>query len=219
MPVLTQLPSANGGTFQWSNNYSYCTSDDADSSYIGTTNQNYIADMVMAGGGGAIPNGAVSPVNSCTCYWKCRWDTTNNIGAYYWGTPATWITYSAIAASYANYGGNWPSLEISGIDGVQTRIQSPSAGTVTGRCTYVARSVDYQLASGGFTFLFGLAGLMASPLIGRLTDFGHFSKMLDWWLRKNPYTVMKDRDEIMAALRDIRAYKHPIYFLPTLVAA
>jgi hypothetical protein len=87
-----------------------------------------------------------------------------------------------------------------------------TGGAVNTRVTSVWGDIDYQ-AAGGFVFMLGLAGLGALPLAGAL-DFGHFLRFLSWRRRCHPRHTILTGVEVRQAWDELRAYRHPRYFLP-----
>jgi len=83
------------------------------------------------------------------------------------------------------------------------------------RVTSVWGQITYEPPAGGFAFLLNLAGLGALPFVGSMTDFAHFRRYLDWRRVYHPrHTRFGSRDEIMRAWHEVRAHRHPTFFLP-----
>jgi hypothetical protein len=187
------------------------TGNDGDTTYLGVIDQSYAHQHVM---GPDIPAGALSPVNSAVMGVYARTPATDT-GGFYMGSPTQWILGpEGLNGSYTLHSGNWPTFNISGINGVQTRLQTSSGGTINQRFTYIYRSIDYTLASGGFVFLLNLAGLGALPIVGALTDALHFQKYMAWRQRIHARHTVFTPDELRQAWREIRAYRFPRFFLP-----
>lgn len=79
------------------------------------------------------------------------------------------------------------------------------------RCTSIWGSIEYTPPAGGFAFLLNLAPV-ALPLIGSLTDFSQFCKMLEWRRLHHPRRTEWAEGEIVAAWRDVQAYRWPTFF-------
>lgn len=214
MATLTQVPTSVGSPAQWSaagtSDPGCVSSDDGDTTFLETTSQSYAHVHYCTP---AIPGEAISPVNSCVGYAKARTPATDT-GGLYFGSESTWISGpDGITGTYALYGGTWPSLAKSGIDGVGTKIQTNSGGTINQRVTYIYRSIDYTVAAGGFAFLLGVAGLVSGP-IGTITDWMHFRNLLRWQSARKLRNTILTGDEVRLAWREIRECRHPRFFFP-----
>lgn len=82
------------------------------------------------------------------------------------------------------------------------------------RVTSLFGQITYLPPSGGFAFLLQLAGLSALPLVGRLTDIAQFRSYLSWRRRFHPRHTKMTPEEIVRAWDEIKAYRHPAFFLP-----
>ncbi|HUW56743.1 MAG TPA: hypothetical protein VMZ92_08915, partial [Planctomycetota bacterium] len=74
--------------------------------------------------------------------------------------------------------------------------------------------IAFTPPGGGFAFLLGLAGLGASPLVGRLLDFGQFQSFLVWRRHFHPRHTILSPEEVSRAWRELREYRWPTFFLP-----
>jgi len=117
-------------------------------------------------------------------------------------------------AAYRPTGGSWVvgdfDDETSIFGGIKFESGNPNSALVTsfwGSITYIA-------PAGGFTFLLNLAGLGALPFVGHLADLAQFSRYLSWRRAHHPRHTLLTPDETRQAWRELRAYRHPRFFLP-----
>jgi len=128
---------------------------------------------------------------------------------------ATWISEPLKNISngtlYRPGGGSWVLADFVG-ETETFALVSNLTGTGDGAVTSVWGQIAFA-GTGGFVFLLGLAGMSALPIAGAL-DFGHFSRFVSWRRTHHPRgTVFRDRDEVLEAWREVRAYRHPRFFL------
>jgi hypothetical protein len=113
------------------------------------------------------------------------------------------------AATYRPTGGSWGIADFANEQTMFAKLLQYSAGQTV--CTSVWGAIEYTPPGGGFAFLLNLAGL-AAPIAGAM-DFGHFMRFLAWRRVHHPrHTLMRDRDEIMTAWREVKSYRHPRFF-------
>lgn len=117
----------------------------------------------------------------------------------------------SVAATYRPGGGSWQVSDFADDKTIFVRM-SQDGGTGTVFVTSVWGTISFTPTSGGFAFLLGVAGLL--PVLGALTDMGHFTRYLAWRRRFHPRHTILTGAEVEQAWREIRAYRHPRFFFP-----
>jgi len=204
MPSLTQIPTTVSSPATWTatgtGDPGCVQSNDGDTTYLNSTAQNATHAHLCTP---AIPASAVSPVNSAIMGVVCRGNGDTGGGYYGVNGGSTISTYNN-SGTYTDTHGNWPSLAISGIDGVGTRVTTAGSGTINIRCTYIYRTIDYTIQAGGFSVFF--SALL--PLVGAGLTWAQFRAAVRLVSR---HTTFRE-SELRQFWRELVAYRHPRFF-------
>lgn len=202
MPTQIQLPASVSTPAQWSltgSDPAAVQTNDGDTSYIYTTDQNYEHLYLMD----ALPAGVIDPVDSCTTHLVAK-SVGGDVGAYYNWNGNNYQSIGGISTSYADYGTAYYSLAKADIAAGKCGVKSPSVGSVSGHVTQVYRSVQYHTAAGGLIFLLG-------SLAGAAVDFGQMAGLAQATFRRT--RVLIRPDEYLEAWRELREWRHPRHFV------
>lgn len=115
-------------------------------------------------------------------------------------------------ATYKPGGTAWAVSDFLDDKTIFAQVQMTSGGPNSTEVTSIWGQFEYTPPAGGFAFLLGIAGLL--PALGALTDFAHFRSYLAWRRRYHPRHTILTGAEVEQAWREIRAYRHPTFFLP-----
>jgi hypothetical protein len=139
-----------------------------------------------------------------------RMDATNGTAAFTVNTGASWATRDPVAAPRPG-GGSWTPADV-----FNSTLQMGVRCTVlSANCSTLWVELDYLPSVGALVFLLNLAGLGALPFVGAM-DFAHFLRYLSWRRAHHPRHTILTGDEVRQAWNEIKAYRHPRFFLPTI---
>jgi hypothetical protein len=203
MPTQTQLPTGYS-THEWGSaglgDPNCVKTNDGDTSYIYASNQNLVHLYAMD----AFPAGVIDPVDACTTHLVIK-TVGGDVGAYYSWDGDSWFNIGARGTSYAAAGATYYSLAKADITAGECGVKSPSTGTVTGRVTQVYRLVTFHLAVGSMAFLIG-------SLVGASVGLAQMAPLARAVAKRT--RVLITPDEYMETWRELRDWRHPVYFLP-----
>jgi hypothetical protein len=129
------------------------------------------------------------------------------------GDIVSWTTLGPTDAMSARPGGgSWV-----GSDFADDKTQFPTVRYVSGsgsiQCTSIWGGLTYTPPVGGLVFLLQLAGLGALPFVGAM-DLSQFTRYLSWRRAHHPRHTILTGAEVRQAWDELRAYRHPRFFLP-----
>jgi len=120
----------------------------------------------------------------------------------------------SVGATYKPGGASWAVSDFATEQTIFAQCDTQSLAAGESRVTSVFGQLTYNPPQGGFVFLLQLAGLGALPFVGHLADFAQFSRYLSWRRVHHRRHTLLTPDETRQAWRELRAYRHPRFFLP-----
>lgn len=121
------------------------------------------------------------------------------------------VSIGNVAAAFASApgGGAWT---VAGVNGLEAGLKAVCGIADFQYCYEIWVTGNYDVQNGGFAFLLQLAGLSSLPLAGAM-DVSQFLRYLAHWHRRQSHSIISG-DEICRAWAEVKAYRHPTFFLP-----
>lgn len=217
MPVTVVTPSSQGTSndatlVAGASKPVAMAADDGNTTYItitppGQLNDNYKSTLWPTNVGyvSAISHTFKGGKDSGTCTLEGSFTCTHgSVAGMTTTTAAAYQTITTDILALHPGGGAWTQADFDSAV-TQFGVKCSGAGGV-GRFSYVQVSITWEAPVGGFAFLLGLAGLVASP-ISRVMDFNQFMQFIAW---RDGFKL--SNEEIIAAWREIKSYRHPVFF-------